>query len=142
MVVTLLHMYRNTIPIITSFYSLLVLSKSGLQVPLCLTYAYLVTTFAGNLVNYRSLLLLWHLLLDSPMFSYYYLLFPIILILLHPRVGQRNITFVVPVFASVAQVRLVLVRFYAWMMHALYGISVCVVFFARRQICVFIIVRR
>lgn len=50
-------------PIITSFYSLPVLSKSGLQVPLYLTYEYLVTNFAVDLVDYRSLLLLWYLLL-------------------------------------------------------------------------------
>ena len=57
-------MYSDSIPIITSPYSLSVLSESGLQVPLCLTYVHhLVTTFAGDLVYYRSLLLLWYLLL-------------------------------------------------------------------------------
>ena len=62
-VVKLLYMYSDSIPIITSPYSLSVLSESGLQVPLCLTYVHLVTTFAGDLVYYRSLLLLWYLLL-------------------------------------------------------------------------------
>ena len=40
-VVTLLHMYSITIPVITSLYSLSVLRKSSLQVPLCLTNAYI-----------------------------------------------------------------------------------------------------
>ena len=62
-VVKLLYMYSDAIPVITSPYSLSVLSESGLQVPLCLTYVHLVTTFAGDLVYYRSLLLLWYLLL-------------------------------------------------------------------------------
>ena len=56
-------MYSNIIPVITSSYSLSVLSELGLQVPLCLTNVYLVITFAGDLVDYRSLLLLWYLLL-------------------------------------------------------------------------------
>jgi len=59
-VVILLYMYSDAIPVITSPYSLSVLSES---VPLGLAYVYLVTTFAGDLVHYRSLLLLWYLLL-------------------------------------------------------------------------------
>ena len=60
-VVILLYMYSNAIPVITLPYSLLsVLTESGLQVPLCLTYVHLVTTFAGDLVHYRSLILLWY----------------------------------------------------------------------------------
>ena len=51
------------IPVITSPYSLSVLSESGLQVPLCLTYVHLITAIAGDLVHYRSLLLVWYLLL-------------------------------------------------------------------------------
>ena len=61
-VVIPLYMYSNGIPVITLPYSLSVLSESGLQVPLCLTYVHLVTTFAGDLVHYRFLLL-WYLLL-------------------------------------------------------------------------------
>ena len=37
--------------------------KPPLQVPLYLAYEYLVTTFAWDLVDYRSLLLLWYLFL-------------------------------------------------------------------------------
>ena len=43
-VVKLLYMYSDAMPVITSPYSLSVLSESGLQVPLCLTYVHLVTT--------------------------------------------------------------------------------------------------
>ena len=48
-----------------SCHHLSVLTESGLQVPLCLTYVHLVTTFVGDLVQYRSLLLLWYLLLHA-----------------------------------------------------------------------------
>ena len=62
-VVILLYMYGDAIPVITSPYSLSVLSESGLQVPLGLAYVHLITAIAGDLVHYRSLLLVWYLLL-------------------------------------------------------------------------------
>ena len=62
-VVTLLHMYSNTIPVITSSCSLSVLSELGLQVRfLFVSPMHNVTTFAGDLVDHRFLLLLWCLL--------------------------------------------------------------------------------
>ena len=50
-VVKLLYMYSDAIPLITSPYSLSVLSESGLQVPLGLTYVHLITAIAGDLVH-------------------------------------------------------------------------------------------
>ena len=62
-VVTLLHMYSNTIPVITSSCSLSVPSELGLQVRfLFVSPMHNVTTFAGDPVDHRSLLLLWYLL--------------------------------------------------------------------------------